>query len=122
MIILTVLGYPKLTAYDGVAIIYDEIGNPVEIGYLDLTWEGRRLTSIINDEWFTISYGYNADGIRTYKEYYDRDSNEITRHEYLLNGTRIIRETVYTGTSTLSEEYTLVYLNISKSVYGRIKQ
>lgn len=77
---------------------------------MDLTWQGRQLSSITRDDSFTIEYGYDADGIRKYKEYYDWDTGETTRHEYLLNGTQIIKETVYTGMSTLTEAYTLIYL------------
>ena len=54
-----------LTAYDGTAITYDTIGNPLYDGTWTYTWEhGRRLASM-TDGTTTWSYSYNADGLRT---------------------------------------------------------
>ena len=47
----------------------------------------------------TINYGYNAEGIRTYKEVYDASTATTTRHEYLLSGSQIVKETVYVITT-----------------------
>ena len=96
-----------LTKYGNISITYDTIGNPTSIGEQDLTWEGRQLTSWYDGEYITITYGYNADGIRTYKEVYDDDTGDTTRHEYLLNGSQIIKETVFVNNV---ESYTFVYL------------
>ncbi|MBQ3068371.1 MAG: RHS repeat-associated core domain-containing protein, partial [Clostridia bacterium] len=58
----------RLTSFDGVSISYDQIGNP--LNWHDgatLTWQhGRQLASYSKDG-TTISYVYNADGIRTAK-------------------------------------------------------
>ena len=54
-----------LTAYDGTAITYDEIGNPNAIGGWSFTWEhGRELASMSNGT-ATWTNTYNADGLRT---------------------------------------------------------
>ena len=54
-----------LTSYDGTAITYDTIGNPLYDGTWTYTWEhGRRLASM-TDGTTTWSYSYNADGLRT---------------------------------------------------------
>ena len=54
-----------LTAYDGTAITYDTIGNPLYDGTWTYTWEhGRRLASMTAGT-TTWSYSYNADGLRT---------------------------------------------------------
>ncbi len=57
-----------LTSFDGVAIAYDQIGNP--LNWHDgatLTWQhGRQLASYSKDG-TSINYTYNADGIRTSK-------------------------------------------------------
>ena len=57
-----------LTSYNGQAITYDEIGNPLQ--YRDgmkMTWtNGRSLKSIIKGD-LNTSYKYNKDGIRTQK-------------------------------------------------------
>lgn len=93
--------------YTSEAITYDNIGNPLTIGEQELSWEGRQLTSWYDGEYIAIDYGYNADGIRTFKEVYDADTGETTRHEYILSGSQIIRETVFVDGV---ESYTLVYL------------
>ena len=69
-----------LTAYNGNAITYDTIGNPLT--YYDgktFTWNGRQLTSV-----GTTTYKYNADGIRTQKI----QGSNVT--QYYLNGSQIL--------------------------------
>ena len=97
-----------LESYNGIPILYDEIGNPTDfIEYLDdteyimgthLEWEGRQLQSynkgegisgVIDEFYETVEFKYNADGIRTQKIV-----NGV-RHEYVLNGTQVVRETIY---------------------------
>ena len=100
-----------LTKYGTTNITYDEIGNPTKIGYYDLTWQGRELQSWSDDESTTVYYGYNADGIRTYKEILDDDTGCGTRHEYILDGGTILYEMVYSITPTSkTESYIIVYL------------
>ena len=94
-----------VTEADGSYITYDGIGNPVTIGQTSLTWRGRQLTNYALSSTKNVSYTYNADGIRTSKSYVD--GSTTTRHEYTLNGSQIVKETVFTGST---ESYTLVYL------------
>lgn len=96
-----------LTKYGATSITYDTIGNPTAIGEQELSWKGRQLTSWYDGEYITVDYGYNADGIRTFKEVYDDDTGDTTRHEYILSGSQIIKETVFVNNV---ESYTLVYL------------
>ncbi|MBQ4617913.1 MAG: hypothetical protein IJB27_06015 [Clostridia bacterium] len=58
----------RLTAFDGVAISYDQIGNPLNwTNDASLSWQhGRQLAGYATTD-KTISYTYNADGIRTSK-------------------------------------------------------
>ena len=60
-----------------------------------------------DNEYITTTYGYNVDGIRTYRQVYDDDTGDTTRYEYTLNGSQIIKETVYLNNV---EQYTLVYI------------
>ena len=83
----------QLTAFDGKTITYDAIGNPLTYNGITFTWQGRRMMSYTTS-YDTISYEYNADGIRTAKTV-----NGI-RHEYYLNGSQIIREVIYDSTGT----------------------
>lgn len=94
-----------LTYYGGTTITYDTIGNPLSIGSASLTWRGRQLTNYSLSSTKNVSYTYNADGIRTSKTFVD--GSTTTRHEYTLNGSQIVKETVFTGNT---ESYTLVYL------------
>ncbi|MBE5928274.1 MAG: RHS repeat-associated core domain-containing protein [Lachnospiraceae bacterium] len=82
-----------LTAYDGQSITYDAQGNPT--GYMghSLTWEkGRQLKSFDAN-----TYTYNANGIRTSK------TVNGVKHTYMLEGTKILRETW--GANTLIPLY-----------------
>ena len=72
-----------LTSFNGQAITYDEIGNPLT--YRDgfaFTWQnGRRLASISHGD-DSISYTYDPDGIRTSKTV-----NGTTTKYHVMNGT-----------------------------------
>ncbi len=96
-----------LTNYDGSRITYDEIGNPLEYSWATFTWNGRKLSSCYDGEYVTVSYGYNSDGIRVYKEIYNDDICETERHDYGLNGTQILYEIVSIDSV---EQYTVIYV------------
>ncbi|MBE6683627.1 MAG: DNRLRE domain-containing protein [Ruminococcaceae bacterium] len=107
-----------LTSYGGTSISYDAIGNPTNWrNSSSMSWDARRLTNqrMNNSDWLT--YTYNADGIRTQKYYFNDVEMYGTTHDYVLDGTNIIRETV-TGDGN---NYTLYYLyDTSGSVQGFI--
>ena len=77
----------KLTAYDGEAITYDAIGNPLTYrGGSALEWKnGRRLAKYTNTA-YTIQYEYTTDGIRTAKTVNGQKTT------YLLQGDTMIQE------------------------------
>ena len=82
-----------LTGFDGKTIEYDAQGNPTSYLGHTLTWEkGRQLKSYDNN-----TYTYNANGIRTSK------TVNGVKHEYTLDGTKILRETW--GNNTLIPLY-----------------
>ena len=63
-----------LTAYNGVEIAYDNIGNPLNDGTWTYTWQhGRQLASMskigTSEQW---QFTYNADGLRTKRTNGDR--------------------------------------------------
>ncbi len=83
----------KLVSFDGETIEYDEIGNPTTYRGNDLTWTNvRRLATFGNN-----TYEYGADGIRTSKT-----ANGV-KHNYTLNGNKIIKETF--GSNTVKYFY-----------------
>lgn len=58
----------QLSRFNDIDILYDEIGNPTQIGNnINLTWTNGRELSTYSDESNNISYEYNNNGIRTYK-------------------------------------------------------
>ena len=72
-----------LVSYNGQTITYDAQGNPTSYLGHTLTWEkGRQLKSFDSN-----TYTYNANGIRTSK------TIDGVKHDYILDGTKILRET-----------------------------
>ena len=85
----------QLSAINGTTITYDGIGNPLSYynGY-SFTWQYGRELATANNGSNSISYKYNTDGIRVSKVV-----NGIL-HEYTLDGTKIVREVIYTGSTS----------------------
>ena len=75
-----------LTSFNGQAITYDAIGNPLTYRGWTLTWTGGRRLASIAGEGLTAAYTYNADGVRTQKTV-----NGVTT-QYYLDGTSILRQ------------------------------
>ena len=95
----------QLTSYNGTAITYDALGNP--LNWTDgrtFTWEGRQLSSITSSD-ETISFTYNADGLRTRKVYtYVDDADYV--YDYIWQDGLLISETeTYDGVETVSYYY-----------------
>ena len=81
----------KLTSYNGTAITYDSIGNPLNYRNGTLTWNGRRLASYTSSSGTATNYTYNSDGVRVGKS----GSRNVS---YVVSGTQILSET--NGTTT----------------------
>ena len=110
----------KITLPDGQTFTptHDIVGNPSHVmtgngTRYAATWSyGRRLTGLSSGS-EAFSYSYNADGIRTtktvngVKHTYALSGTTILNEEWTENGSQIIKETVYSGSTEL---YTLVYL------------
>ncbi len=74
-----------LTNFNGTAISYDEIGNPVSLDDVQLSWNGRQLQQITGAEGEILSYCYNTDGQRISKTMTETDGT-VTTTEYFYNG------------------------------------
>ena len=83
-----------LTEFNGNAITYDQIGNPLSYyNGTTFTWErGRKLATATTAEGTAVSYLYNDSGIRT------RKTVNGTATDYFLDGSKIIAEK--TGNNT----------------------
>jgi len=53
-----------LTAYDGLVIQYDEIGNPLSDGKWEYTWQQGRQLATMSDGETTWTYTYDVNGMR----------------------------------------------------------
>ena len=79
---------------DGTTISYDTIGNPLTWrGGLSFTWQNGRQLSTAQKSGLSLSYRYNASGIRT-----EKTVNGVTT-EYYLDGSSIVAEK--TGTDVI---------------------
>ena len=81
----------KLTAYNGVSITYDAIGNPLSDGTWRYEWQaGRQLKSMTNaDTGVTMEFTYNHAGLRTKKV---KKVNGVLAEttEYILSGKNVV--------------------------------
>lgn len=70
----------KLTSYNGAAISYDTISNPVSDGTWTYTWaKGRQLQSM-SKSGETVSFTYNEDGLRVQKAAISTGTTKYTLH------------------------------------------
>ncbi len=107
----------KLTSYDGKAITYDAIGNPLTYDGYTYTWEdGRRLASITGNG-NNISYKYNDSGIRT-----EKTVNGITT-KYHLVGDKVTYES--DGSNEIYYTYdsngNLISMNLNGTEYYYVR-
>ena len=87
----------QLTAYDGNAITYDQMGNPTGYAGYTFAWQRGRQLAGISGNGASTSYMYNSQGLRTQKTV-----NNVTT-KYLWIGDLLISQT--DGTDTLNFTY-----------------
>ncbi|GFZ33900.1 hypothetical protein CSC2_44260 [Clostridium zeae] len=107
----------KLTSYDGKAITYDTIGNPLTYNGWTFTWEEGRQLKSMNGNSYNISYKYNDEGIRT-----EKNVNGVVTKYHLVDD-RVTYES--NGTDTIYYTYddsnSLVSMNLNGIEYYYIK-
>ena len=86
-----------LTAYDGQAITYDGIGNPLNDGTWTYTWKHGRQLASMSDGTKTWNFTYNADGLRT------KRTDGTNTYQYVYNGDKLSQMTV--GSDVLNFSY-----------------
>ena len=100
-----------LTNFNGTAISYDAIGNPTNWrNSSSMSWNARELASQTLSDGTTLNYTYNSSGIRTRKVYNDSVNSTSYIHNYLLDGTKILKETVTITTIGGGTTYDLHYV------------
>ena len=75
----------KLVSYNGQTITYDAIGNPTSYMGATMTWNGRKLMSYTDSD-TTVTYKYDADGLRTQK------TVNGVQYDYYYNNGRLMYE------------------------------
>ncbi|NLM35487.1 MAG: hypothetical protein GX206_08620 [Clostridiales bacterium] len=107
----------KLTAYDGKAITYDAIGNPLTYNGYKYTWQNGRQLAGISGNGLTISYKYNDSGIRT-----EKTVNGVTTKYTIVDG-KVTFET--NGTDKIYYTYdasgNLVSMNLNGVEYYYVR-
>jgi len=107
----------KLTSYDGKAITYDAIGNPLTYDGWTYTWEAGRQLATMSKTGQNLSFKYNDSGIRTQKTV-----NGVTT-KYYLNGDKVTLED--NGTDKIYYSYgatgNLVSMNLNGTEYYYIR-
>ena len=107
----------ELASYNGLSITYDQIGNPLNDGKWNYSWQqGRQLAGMIGNG-NTISYKYNDSGIRTQKTV-----NGVTTN-YRLVGNKVTYES--NGTDNVYYTYDsnndLVSMNLNGVEYYYVR-
>ena len=87
----------KLISYNGNAITYDEIGNPLTYNGYTFSWQKGRQLATISGNGVEVSFKYNADGLRTEKP------NGTTTTQYYYSGTVLLAQ--YSGGNYLKFLY-----------------
>lgn len=77
-----------LTAYNGNAITYDTIGNPINYyNGTQFSWWGRQLMSLRTADGISLGFNYNSDGLRIVKY------NAGVYTNYIYDGDLLVCET-----------------------------
>ncbi|HUS89046.1 MAG TPA: wall-associated protein, partial [Desulfosporosinus sp.] len=107
----------KLTSFDGKALTYDAIGNPLTYDGWAYTWEEGRQLASMSKTGQNLSFKYNDSGIRTQKTV-----NGVTT-KYYLNGDKVTLED--NGTDKIYYSYdatgNLVSMNLNGTEYYYIR-
>ena len=88
----------QLASYDGQAITYDAIGNPLTYRGFTMTWQGKRL-STLSGNGTTASYTYNEQGVRTSKTV----NSVVTNFSY--NGSLLMAQVTGGGANQIKQLY-----------------
>ena len=75
-----------LTAYNGEAITYDDVGNPTNYRGWGMTWQGGRQLASMQKDGTTLSFAYNDAGLRT-----EKTVNGSTRR-YIWNSSQLMAD------------------------------
>ncbi len=103
----------QLTSYNGYAITYDNVGNPLTyIGGLSFAWSrGRQLSEVTLTNNSTASYEYNQYGLRTKKV----TKEATTKYEW--DKDKLLRETItYNQTNGIVDIWYLY--NVDEKIIG----
>ena len=112
-----------LTNYDGTTISYDASGNPTNWkGYSSLTWTGNRLTYATAESnggpYTAMQYAYDANGVRTSKNYQRHVIGASYIDYYTVDGTKILSEKRIGGTNNTTQRTIYYVYDANGAVIG----
>ena len=91
-----------LEDYNGMTIVYDDVGNPTTYGEWSMEWvHGRQLASMKKADGEKWTYTYGADGLRTSRSH--THNGTTTTWEYVYNGSQLTQ--MKKGSDTLHFTY-----------------
>jgi len=91
----------KLTAYNGVVITYDAIGNPLNDGAWNYTWTSGRQLSQMSKDGMSVLFKYDHNGLRSQKSVTENAITTTT--DYIYHGKFLVAMT--RGSDVLRFEY-----------------
>ncbi len=103
----------RLKKFNNVTVTYDNAWNPLTLNGATLTYYRGNLLSSHSQFGITTTYKYNGFNIRTFKQV------ENFLHRYILDGTRIVGETIENVNNSDSKSY-IIYLYGLTGVIGMI--
>lgn len=83
-----------LVSYNGEAITYDEIGNPLSYCGYDMTWNGRQLHNMYNAE-KNLTFTYDENGMRVGKDAVSTvggNKSRLDKTTYTYAGSQLVSE------------------------------
>lgn len=88
----------QLTSYNGKAIVYDAIGNPVSYDGWIFQWESGRTLSSLEKDQKSLKFLYDDNGLRNQKQI--KDGESTTNIEYIWEGEKLAAEKIVKGGKT----------------------
>lgn len=109
--------HDQLKSYNGTAITYDALGNPLNYLGKIMTWQGRRLTSI---DGVALKYDYN--GLRTQKgdRTYYWQSDNLIMERWVKNGTENYIYYYYDESGVCGMNYNGTEYYYRKNIFGDV--
>lgn len=109
--------HDQLKSYNGTAVTYDELGNPLNYLGKVMTWQGRKLTSIDGVE---LKYDYNGLRIQKGERTYYWQGNNLIMERWVKNGTENYIYYYYDESGVCGMNYNGTEYYYRKNIFGDV--